>query len=60
MERRTDMIEKGIDMAEIRDRQTNKHRTDVTIPDFPSVGSAKPARFVIIPANAEKNVIAIN
>jgi hypothetical protein len=54
------MIEKGIDMAEIRDRQTNKHRTDVTIPDFPSVGSAKPARFVIIPANAEKNVIAIN
>lgn len=54
------MIDIGIDRAEIRERQTNKARTDVIIPDFPSEGSANPARLAIIPANAEKNVIAIN
>ena len=54
------MIEIGIDMAEIKDRQTNSDSTDLIIPDFPSAGSAKPDRFAIMPANAEKNVIAIN
>ena len=54
------MIAIGIDVAEIKDRQTNSDRTDLIIPDFPSEESANPARFAIMPANAEKNVIAIN
>lgn len=57
---RTDTIEIGIDIAEINARQTNSHEIEVIIPAFPSIVLAKPARLAIIPANAEKNVIAIN
>ena len=58
-DRRTDAIEAGIAAAAISAKVRNSQEIDPTTPFASSVGSAKPARFAIIPANAEAKDCAI-
>src|SRR5439155_20838866 len=49
-ESRTDITEAGSAAAAIREKERNSQETALTTSIGPSVGSAKPARFAIIPA----------
>jgi hypothetical protein len=53
-DRRTETTETGI-AAAIKARETNSQEIDLRIPVPPSMDSAKPARFAIIPANADRD-----
>ena len=43
----------------IKASEKNSQEIDLTTPVAPSIESAKPARFAIVPANAEKEAVAI-